>query len=272
MTKGRKLDAVTERQAIAFVRRYIELNGLFSDRELWRTASKQELCGQPELPDELVRKRKEWISQLPQLKARLASVIPPEDLDRRITDIQRALEASISKRPLTWNKEKGAKVIADAERGDALSDQVLREVAAMFLERGELPPKPLLDYAATSLRAPSGRTKRKQASPNPGRKKPTQPSPKTERRNRRLAGVVYAVSQKFGLSPTRNRDPKNTKNDDRGDCACSIVAKAIKKSEDSVRQIWEKNNDFDHNAPDLFVEFIESESLLPSDWSPSGYR
>ena len=204
MTKGRKLDAATEQQAIAFVRRYIEIRGgLSRDWQLWRATRKQELCGQPELPDEWVRKYKEWISDLEQVKAHFGR----KDIDRVATRIQRRYEAQISKRPLTWDPKVAAKLFAAAKQGNPDADQVLREVAAAYLERGELPPKPLLDYTAKYLRAPSGG------------KRATQRSLETESRNRRLARLVHAVSQKFGLNATRGRDPKNTKDDYRPDCA-----------------------------------------------------
>jgi hypothetical protein len=89
------------------------------------------------------------------------------------------------------------------------------------LTKRELLPKPLADYAATCLRVHSGR------------KKGIWRSLKRESRDRHLARIICAVGQEFGLEPTRNRA-----SDDR-DCACSIVATAIEKSESLVTKIWE---------------------------------
>jgi hypothetical protein len=224
MPKLRKLDAATETQAIAFVQKHIELSGgLFHGRELWRAALKYELCGQVELPEQAVRSFKAMKEFSP-------------------------LRLLFIRRPMTWDLEVAARLIADAKRGDPDADQVLREVAAKYLERDELLPKPLADYAATSLRAHSDRKKRKQR------------SRKTESRDRRLARVVYAVSQKFGLEPTRNRATDRP-------CACSIVAVAIKKSESTVTNAWQVNQDFVRSSTtrSIVADFIELDHVLATD-------
>jgi hypothetical protein len=247
MTKPRKLDAATEKQAIAFVRKHIELSGgdsQWSSGKMWRAARKYELCGQLELPEDVERRFAEMSERL-YLKPRIG----PAELDnlelyRRAIRIQRTLAALFSKRPWTWNEEAEAKLIANAKQGNADADQLLRDLAAEFLERPELPPKPLRDYAATSLRAHSGRKQKRQRLENEGR-------------NGHLALITHAVCRIFDLEPTRNREVKNTKNDYRSDCACSIVAKAINKSESLITKIWEKYKDFDRGARDLVAEFIE---------------
>jgi hypothetical protein len=238
MRKGRKLDAATEQQAVAFARKHLEFGVDCShDWEIWRAARKHELCEQLELPGGLIRKYQEMHSRLAQIEARFVSA----DLYRRVTHARRTLKAlfanmdtSFASPPMTIDKEALARLIADAERGNPHAAQVLRELAAEYLQTGGSPPKPLADYAAKCLRAPSARKQTSQ-----------QRLQRPKRTNdRHLAQVVHAVSQKFNLKPTRNRDPKNTKNDYRSDCACSIVAKAVKKSEHSLRQIWEQNKDF----------------------------
>ena len=58
MTKGRKLDAATEQQAIASAQWLIEVRGgLFLKHSLdyWRFSTKAELCGQVEVGERFVQ-------------------------------------------------------------------------------------------------------------------------------------------------------------------------------------------------------------------------
>jgi len=249
MTKLRKagLDPATREQAIAFLQKHIELSGGgLDDWEIWRAARKHELCGQLELPERVACKFKQMRLQLAQIEAHFGPTKLPEDLYRRVTRIRRTLEAlfanmntSFASPPMTWNEEAATRLIADAERGDPYADQLLRELAAEYLKTGELPPKPLGNYAATYLRAHSGRKKERQRS--------------LKRCNDEyLARIVHAIGRVFGLKPTRNRAT------DDWDCACSIVAKAIKLSESTVTKAWEQNKDFGRSsARDIVAEFLE---------------
>jgi hypothetical protein len=89
---------------------------------------------------------------------------------------------------------------------------------AECLERGELPPKPLADYAATCLRALPGRKKAKQ---QPNSSKPQ--SHNTDYRDWILALTVDNVAKGFKLKHTRNRATEEH-------CGCSIDALAKKLS------------------------------------------
>jgi len=189
--KNRKLDAATEQQAIASARQLIERSGGLSHeycRDYWRFSTKAELRG--------------WV----------------ETGERFVQGIKNALakygEVSISflPGPGKWNETLAAKLIADAEQGDADADQVLREVAAEYLKADEKPPKPLDHYAGTCLWPPPGRKKAKQQ-PNSSK------AHKTEYRDWILALTVDVVVRRFNLKPTRNRATEEH-------CACSIVALA----------------------------------------------
>jgi hypothetical protein len=120
-----------------------------------------------------------------------------------------------------------AKLIADAKQGDADADQVLRETAAECLERGELPPKPLVDYAATYLRAAASSRKKARQQPNSSKQ-----LHKTKYRDWILALTVHDVARHFNLDRTRNRATTERH------CGCSIVARATKLSEKTVQNAW----------------------------------
>jgi hypothetical protein len=127
--KARKLDAAIEQQAIASAQWLIELKGGLTHKysqDYWRFSTKAELCGQVETDERFVQGIKDDF-------------------------VKKHGEVSIHflPGPGKWNEKLAAKLIADAKQGDAVADQVLREVAATYLERGEVPPKPLADYAAT---------------------------------------------------------------------------------------------------------------------------
>jgi len=230
--KNRKLDAATEQQAIASARQLIERSGGLSHeycRDYWRFSTKAELRG--------------WV----------------ETGERFVQGIKNALakygEVSISflPGPGKWNETLAAKLIADAEQGDADADQVLREVAAEYLKADEKPPKPLAYYAATCLWAHSDRKKAQRSLKRCS--------------DEYLARIVYAVSRIFGLAPTRNRAT-----DDR-DCACSIVSTAIKKSESTVTKAWDKNKDFGRSsARDIVAEFLELEHDLDQNAVGKNFR
>ena len=197
MPKPRKLDAATEQQAIAAAQWLIELRGGLSLKhslDYWRFSTKAELCGQVE-PEERF---------LQGIKAVL-------------TKEHGEVSVYFLPGPGKWNEKLLTKLIADAKQGDAGADQVLREVAAECLERGELPPQPLADYAATCLRAPSGRKKARQ---QPNSSKPQ--SHKTDYRDWILALTVDDVARHFKLKHTRNRETKEH-------CGCSIVARATER-------------------------------------------
>ena len=251
------LDPATEKQAIAFVQKHIELSGGgLDDWKIWRAARKHELCGQLELPKDVERRFKEMSSQLAQVEA----VKLPADLYRRVTRTRRTLEGlfanmntSFASPPMTWNEEVAARLIADAERGDPYADELLRELAAEYLKVDEKPPKPLAYYAATCLWAHSDRKKAQRSLKRCS--------------DEYLARIVYAVSRIFGLAPTRNRAT-----DDR-DCACSIVATAIKKSESTVTKAWDKNKDFGRSsARDIVAEFLELEHDLDQNAVGKNFR
>jgi hypothetical protein len=144
--------------------------------------------------------------------------------------------------PLKLDEKEATKLIADAKQGDANADQVLREVAAEYLKRRILPPKQLADYAAACLQQPKARP----------HKTKTQ-SHKTEFRDWVLAVLVGNVVRKFGLKPTRNRASER-------DCACSIVAKAAKVSENTVQNAWNKYKSI-FEAPHRVA--LESASTAP---------
>src|SRR5262249_41153523 len=117
------------------------------------------------------------------------------------------------------------------------ADQVLREVAAACLERGELPPKPLADYAATCLRARSDREKLRQQL---GSSKPQ--SHKTDYRDWILALTVDDIVRHFKLNPTlRHLKLKHTRSKGTEEaCGCSIVALATKLSVRTVEDSWHR--------------------------------
>jgi hypothetical protein len=119
--KARKLDAATLQ-----AQWLIETRGGLShhhSQDYWRFSTKAELRGQVEAGERFVQGIKDALAK-------------------------KHGEVSIHflPGPGKWNEELAAKLIADAEQGDADADQVLRDAAADCLERGELPPKPLQIY------------------------------------------------------------------------------------------------------------------------------
>jgi hypothetical protein len=211
MPKGKvraNLDAATKQQAIAAAQWLIELRGGLSHKhslDYWRFSTKAELCGQVEAGERFVQGVKDAFAK-------------------------KHGEASISflPGPMKWDEQLLAKLITDAKQGDADSDQVLRETAAGCLERGELPRKPLTDYAATCLRAPSGRGKARQQS------KPQ--SHKTDYRDWILALTVDDVARHFKLNHTRNDATEEP-------CGSSIVAAATKLHENTIQNAWHRYRD-----------------------------
>jgi hypothetical protein len=201
----RKLDAATEQQAIASAQWLIKLRGGLSHKysqDYWRFSTKAELCGQVDTGERFVQGIKDALGK----NGEVSIYFLPG--------------------PGKWNEELAAKLIANATQGDA-ADQVLREVAAACLERDELPPKPLADYAATCLRAPSGREKARQ---QPNSSKPQ--SHKTDYRDWILALTVDDVARHFNLTHTRNDATEEH-------CACSIVALAADLHESTVQNAWD---------------------------------
>jgi hypothetical protein len=184
--------------AVEFARNLIELGGGLSHKhsqDYWRFSTKAELRGQVDTGERFLQRIKDCF-------------------------IKERGEVSIYflPGPGKWNEKLAAKLIADAKQGDADADQVLREVASECLVRGELPPKPLADYAATCLRALPGRKKAKQ---QPNSSKPQ--SHKTDYRDWILALTVDNVAKGFKLKHTRNRATEEH-------CGCSIDALAKKLS------------------------------------------
>jgi hypothetical protein len=218
MTKVRKagLDAATEQQAIEAAQWLIEVRGGLShdhSQDYWRFSTKAELCGQVETGERFVQGIKDALAK--KHGQVFIYFLPGSG---------------------KWNEKLEAKLIADAKQGDADSDQVLRETAGGCLERGELPPKPLADYAATCLRAASGQKKPKQ---QPNSSKPQ--SHKTDYRDWILALTVDDIVQHFKLNPTRNDATEEH-------CGCSIVARATKLlatklSERTVEDAWQRYQD-----------------------------
>src|SRR5215467_14423747 len=116
------LDAATEQQAIADAQWLIGIRGGLSHKysqDYWRFSTKAELCGQVDTGERFVQGIK--------------NVFAKEHGEVSVYFLPG---------PGKWNEKLLAKLIADAKQGDAGADQVLREVAAECLERGELPPKP----------------------------------------------------------------------------------------------------------------------------------
>jgi len=117
--KNRKLDAATEQQAIASAQWLIKMRGGLSHEhslDYWRFSTKAELCGQVEAGERFVQGIKDAFAK--------------------------DGEISISFLPgsMKWNEKLAAKLIADAQQGDADADQVLREVAAEYLKADQKPP------------------------------------------------------------------------------------------------------------------------------------
>jgi hypothetical protein len=196
----------SDRTTVEYAQKLIKQRGALShkySRDYWRFSTKAELSGQVETDERFLQGIKDALGK-------------------------GHGEVSVFFLPgsMKWNDKLLAKLIADAQQGDADADQVLREVAAACLERGELPPKPLADYAATSLRAPSDRKKARQ---QPTSSKPQ--SHKTDYRDWILALTVDDVARHFNLTHTRNRVTEKH-------CACSIVALATKLSEKTVQNAW----------------------------------
>ena len=220
-----KLDAAAEQQAIASARDLIERGGGLSheySRDYWRFLTKAELRGWVETGERFLQGIKDTLAK----EYGKVSVDFPF-----ITG------------PMKWNEKLAAKLTADANKGDADADQVLREVAAEFLTKRIPLPNELADYVVPYLQqANSSNQSHKTGS--------TSKAHKTEYRDWILALTVNVVAHRFNLYPTRNRDPKNTKSDYRSDCACSIVAQATKlfgktvpnawRSEKTVANAWQK--------------------------------
>src|SRR5262249_54108250 len=135
MPKVRKagLDAATEQQAIASAQWLIKLRGghfhKYSQENL-RFLTKAELRGQVEAGERFVQGVKDAFAK----DGEVSICFLPG--------------------PGKWNEKLAAKLIADANQGDADADQVLREVAAEYLKADEKPPKPLAHYAGTCLWPP----------------------------------------------------------------------------------------------------------------------
>ena len=197
----------SDRAMVEYTQKLIKQRGGPSHKysqDYWRFSTKAELCGQVDTGETFVQGIK--------------NVFAKEHGEVSVYFLPG---------PGKWNEKLLAKLIADAKQGDAGADQVLREVAAECLERGELPPQPLADYAATCLRAPSGRKKARQ---QPNSSKPQ--SHKTDYRDWILALTVDDAARHFNLTHTRNDATEKH-------CACSIVALAADLHENTVQNAWD---------------------------------
>jgi hypothetical protein len=125
--------------------------------------------------------------------------------------------------PTTWNEKLAAKLIADAQQGDADADQVLREVAVEHLQRRIPLPNELADYAAACLQ---------QANSSKVQSDEKARSHKMDYRDWILALTVNDLVRHFKLNPTRNKATEEH-------CACSIVALAADLSENTVQNAWD---------------------------------
>jgi len=213
MPKARKagLDAATEQQAIADAQWLIGIRGGLShkySRDYWRFSTKAELCGQVDSGERFVQGIKDAFSKNGEVSI---FFLPGRG---------------------EWNEKLAAKLIADAEQGDADADQVLGEVAADHLRRRIPLPNELADYVAACL--PQGSNKAQSD-------KKAQ-SHKTDYRDWILALTVDDIVRHFKLnSALRHFKLKHTRNRETEDhCACSIVAKATKLSEKTVQNAWHK--------------------------------
>jgi hypothetical protein len=196
MAKARQLDAATEQQAVAFARKLIERGGGLSHKhsqENWRFSTKAGLRGLVEADERFLQPIKDALKEHGEVSV---SFLPG---------------------PTTWNEKLAAKLIADAKQGDADADQVLREAAAVFLQRRIPLPNELADYVAAYLQQANSSKKQ---------------SHKTDYRDWFLAFTVANVARRFKLNPTRNRATTEKH------CACSIVALATKLSEKTIQNAW----------------------------------
>jgi hypothetical protein len=201
-------DAATVQQAIAEAQRFIERSGGLSheySRDYWRFSTKAELRGWVEAGEQFVQGIK-------------------DDFAKEYGEV------SVSFLPgsMKWNKKLAAKLVDDAERGDADADQVLREVAAEFLTKRIPLPDELADYVVPHLQQANSNSR------NQSHKTEYSKAHKTEYRDWIFALTVNVVVRRFNLNPTRNRETRNQQKQ----CACSIVAQATKLFEKTVPNPW----------------------------------
>jgi hypothetical protein len=195
----------TEQQAVASARWLIELRGGLShkhSRDYWRFSTKAELSGQVEAGEKFVQGIKNAFAKDGEVSI---SFLPG---------------------PGKWNEKLATTLVADAKQGDMDADQALREVAAGCLERGELPPKPLVAYAATYLQAAASSREKARQQPNSSKQ-----LHKTDYRDWILALTVDDVALHFKLNHTRNDATEKH-------CACSIIALATGLHENTVQNVW----------------------------------
>jgi hypothetical protein len=201
------LDAATVQQAIVDAQWLIKMRGGLShehSKDYWRFSTKAELCGRVKADERFVQGIKDAFAKDGEVSV---SFLPG---------------------PMIWNEKLAAKLIADAERGDADADQVLREVAAEYLKADEKPPKLLAHYAGTCLWPPAGREKARQQLNS---SKPQ--SHKTDYRDWILALTVDDIARHFKLNHTRNDATEEH-------CACSIVKLAAEVHENTVQNAWHR--------------------------------
>ena len=119
------------------------------------------------------------------------------------------------------------RVIAAADAGDEIADAALGYVFHSMMDRGETPPASMVAYEArVRLRGPLGRGQGRNQHDN-------------WQRDIGIACLVYLAKDRFGLSPTRNREQRRR----RQPSACSVVALALGRrhinvAEKRVENIW----------------------------------
>jgi hypothetical protein len=103
------------------------------------------------------------------------------------------------------------KVIESAEAGDEIAHAALCRVCAEMLDQGEMPPAALRAYGERALvRGPVTRSAGRSEHDN-------------WRRDIGIACLVYLAKERFGLSPTRNREQRRRQQPS----ASSVVALAL---------------------------------------------
>ena len=193
----------SDRTTVEFARNLIELRGGLShkySRNYWRFSTKAELCGQVEAGERFVQGIKDAFAKGGEVSI---SFLPG---------------------PGKWNEELAAKLIADAQQGDADAHQVLREVAIEYL-RTRIPlSNELADYVAACL---------EQTNSSKAQSDKKAQSHKTDYRDWILALTVDDIVRHFKLKHTRNDATEKH-------CGCSIVALAAELSENTVQNAWHR--------------------------------
>jgi hypothetical protein len=140
------------------------------------------------------------------------------------------------------------RVIEAAEAGDEIAHAALCRVCAEMLDQGKMPPAALRAYGERALvRGPVTRSAGRSEHDN-------------WRRDIGVACLVYLARERFGLSPSRNREQRRRCQPS----ACSIVALALGRrriniTEKRIENIWAGLR----GQVAAFVIGLESPSILP---------